>query len=44
MTATILQAAGAAIVAIGIGLIYPPAGVISAGILAILFGISLERK
>lgn len=44
MTATILQAVGSAVLAIGVALIYPPAGVITAGLLAIAIGISLERK
>lgn len=41
--ATILQAAGAATITLGMALIYVPAGVITGGILAILFGIALER-
>jgi hypothetical protein len=44
MIATILQATGATAIALGVGLIYPPAGIIVAGILAVLIGISLERK
>jgi hypothetical protein len=44
MTAMILQAVGSAAVALGVGFIFPPAGVIVAGLLAILIGISLERR
>lgn len=44
MIATILQAAGSVVLAAGVALIYPPAGVIVAGLLAIAIGISLERK
>ena len=44
MTAMILQAAGSVAVAIGVGLIYPPAGLIVAGVLSVVIGISLERK
>jgi len=44
MVAIILQAAGATTVALGIGLIYPPAGIIAAGLFAVLIGISLERR
>lgn len=44
MTAMILQAAGSVVIAIGVGLIYPPAGVIAAGLLSVVIGISLERK
>lgn len=42
--ATILQAAGAAIITVGVGLIYLPAGLIVGGIMAVLFGIALERS
>lgn len=44
MIANVVQIAGAGLIALGIGVIYLPAGIISAGILAIIFGISLERK
>lgn len=40
----IVQVSGAALVTIGAGLIFIPAGFIVGGILAILIGISLERK
>ncbi len=41
--AIISQILGAILVALGIGLIFPPAGVVVAGIFAMLFGIALER-
>lgn len=44
MVAMILQATGATAIAVGVGLIFPPAGVIVAGILTVLIGISLERR
>lgn len=44
MTASILQVAGAIGIAIGVGLVFPPAGLVVAGIFALLFGISLERR
>lgn len=43
MVATILQAAGVAIFALGVGLVFPPAGVAVAGIGLTLFGIALEK-
>jgi|TARA_R110000803_G_scaffold179094_1_gene241528 hypothetical protein len=43
MLANIIQVSGAVLLSLGVGLIFPPAGVIVAGILAIVFGISLER-
>jgi hypothetical protein len=42
--ATILQVAGALGISIGAGLIFPPAGLILAGVFALLFGLALERK
>jgi hypothetical protein len=42
--ATTLQVAGALGISIGAGLIFPPVGVILAGIFALLFGLALERK
>ena len=42
--ATILQVAGASAISIGAGLIFIPAGVILAGVFAILFGLAAERK
>jgi hypothetical protein len=44
MIATIAQLTGAALLSIGVGLIFPPAGIIIAGVLILLFGISLENK
>jgi hypothetical protein len=44
MLANIIQVAGAVVVSLGVGLIFPPAGVIVAGVLAIVFGISLEKS
>jgi hypothetical protein len=43
MLANIIQVSGAVLLSLGVGLIFPPAGLIVAGVLAILFGISLER-
>jgi hypothetical protein len=40
----ILQIGGAVLVTLGAGLIFIPAGFIVGGILAIVLGISLERK
>lgn len=42
--ATILQAAGAAIITLGVGLIYVPAGLIIGGSFAVMFGVALERR
>ena len=39
-----IQIVGALTLAFGVGLVYPPAGIIVAGILALVFGISLEKK
>ena len=39
-----LEAAGAASLAIGAALIYLPAGVITAAIALVLFGLALERE
>lgn len=44
MAANILQVIGAVCVAIGVSLIYLPAGLIVAGLAAIAFGISLENQ
>ena len=44
MVATILQASGCVMLALGVGLIYPPAGVVVLGISAVLFGVALERS
>jgi hypothetical protein len=44
MVAIILQTTGAAAIAVGVGLIYPPAGLIVCGIFGVLIGMSLERR
>lgn len=44
MIANILQILGGITGAVGIGLIYPPAGVIALGAFALLIGISLEKR
>jgi hypothetical protein len=44
MTANTLQVTGEVAIAIGVGLIFLPAGLVVAGLAAILFGISLENK
>lgn len=43
MLATIFQALGVAITSVGIGLWFPPAGVIAFGVGMVLFGIAMER-
>lgn len=43
MLATGLQIAGIAVIALGVGFIFIPAGIIIAGIGALLFGLALER-
>ncbi len=40
----ITPVAGAIAVSVGVGLIFTPAGIITAGIFSILFGIALERR
>jgi hypothetical protein len=42
--ASSIQIIGALTFSVGVGLVYPPAGIIVAGILALVFGISLEKK
>lgn len=42
--ATILQVAGAVVVSVGTALIWPPLGVILAGVGMLVFGLALERK
>lgn len=44
MIANTLQVIGAVGVAVGVGLIFLPAGLIVAGLAGIAFGISLENK
>jgi hypothetical protein len=43
MIATILQATGVITIAIGAGLLFPPAGVILLGLGCLAFGIAMER-
>ena len=43
MVARIAQVGGAALIAFGAGMLSVPAGVILAGIFAVLIGVSLER-
>jgi hypothetical protein len=42
--ASSIQIVGALGISVGVGLVYLPAGIIVAGILALVFGISLEKK
>lgn len=44
MVANVLQIGGIAAVAIGAGLVFMPAGLIVAGVGAVLFGLALERN
>lgn len=44
MIATIIQILGAVSISTGAWLLFPPAGLVVAGVFAILFGISLEIK
>jgi len=39
-----LEVLGAAAIAVGVGLIYAPAGVITGALALILFGLALERS
>jgi len=43
MVANVLQVGGLIAVAVGAGLVFVPAGLIVAGVGAILFGLALER-
>lgn len=43
MIATILQVTGIALVSLGVGFMFPPAGVVIAGVGMVLFGLALER-
>lgn len=43
MKAVLLQASGLTLVSVGAGLVFLPAGIITAGIVMTLFGLSLER-
>jgi hypothetical protein len=42
--ASSIQIIGAALVSLGVSFVFPPAGLVVAGALAIVFGISLEKK
>jgi len=42
--ATLIQAVGGATISVGLGLVWLPLGVISAGIFITLFGLALERR
>lgn len=42
--ASSVQILGAILVSLGVGIVLPPAGIVVAGILTIVFGISLEKK
>jgi len=42
--ATIIQILGATAVAVGVGLIFAPLGIILAGGFALAFGIAMEKK
>lgn len=41
--AGIVQIVGAVITAVGVGLIYPPLGIILAGVFTLAFGVAMER-
>jgi hypothetical protein len=42
--ASSIQILGAFLVSLGVSFVFPPAGLVVAGALAIVFGISLEKK
>lgn len=44
MIANILQITGSLLVTGGVWAVFPPAGLVVAGVFAILFGLGLERK
>lgn len=44
MIANLLQIVGIAAIAVGAGLIFFPAGIMLAGVGAVLFGLALERE
>ena len=44
MVANVLQIGGLIAVAVGAGLVFVPAGLIVAGVGAVLFGLALERE
>lgn len=39
-----MEVLGGLVLALGAGLIYQPAGILLAGVLAILFGLAMERE
>jgi hypothetical protein len=41
MISSIIQASGITIIAVGLGFIYPPAGIIAFGLGTLLFGLAL---
>lgn len=43
MLATILQASGVAVIAIGLGLVWFPLGVLAVGAGVLLFGLALDK-
>jgi len=43
LIATIFQAVGVAVISVGLGLFFLPAGVVAAGVGCLLFGLALER-
>lgn len=42
--ATLLQAVGASLVSLGLGIIFLPAGLVVAGVFTILFGLAMEKR
>jgi hypothetical protein len=44
MLATVIQVLGITLVSVGVGIAYPPAGIVVAGVGLLLFGLALERS
>jgi hypothetical protein len=44
MLATVIQVFGITLVSVGVGIAYPPAGIVVAGVGLLLFGLALERS
>lgn len=44
MVASVLQIGGAAVLAVGVGLVFVPAGIAVAGVALVLFGLAMERE
>jgi uncharacterized membrane protein len=42
--ATIVQIVGSLTLSVGVGLVFIPAGLVVAGVLAVLFGIAMEKN